>query len=139
MVAMAAVIPPGAARAVMASISMRGIRAVKVAANAMAGLRAPVRISDASMPFAFHAGAEFVWLPYADEATALRFLKKKQVTQFVVRSYTTYALESVPYLKKWLAGGVPEARLAAQVISGSGEKVLIYDLLPADGGPNSTR
>ena len=73
-----------------------------------------------------------MWLPYADEATTLRFLNKKQVTHVVVRSYTSYALESVPYLKKWLADGVPGARLTAQVVSGSGEKVFVYDLRPGD-------
>jgi hypothetical protein len=42
-----------------------------------------------------------------------------------VRSNT---VEWRPYLKKWMAAGVPDARLTAQVISGTGDKVQVYEL-----------
>jgi 4-amino-4-deoxy-L-arabinose transferase-like glycosyltransferase len=123
--AIAAVILPAAAWMMHSFISMRGTRPIKVVAESMAAMREPLRIADATTAFAFHARAEFVWLPDCDEATALQFLNKKQVTHVVVRSD---AMEWRPYLKKWLAGGVPDARLTAQVISGTGEKVQVYEL-----------
>jgi hypothetical protein len=91
----------------------------------MATKHEPLRIADASSEFAYHAGAEFVWLPSSDEATALQYLKKRQVTHLVVRSEEA---EWRPYLRKWMAGDVPEGRLTAQVTSGTGEKVQIYEL-----------
>jgi Dolichyl-phosphate-mannose-protein mannosyltransferase len=123
--AIAAVILPAAVWTIHSFISVRGTRPIKVVAESMAATREPLRIADASTPFAFHARAEFVWLPDCDEATALQFLNKKQVTHIVVRSDT---MEWRPYLKKWMAGGVPDARLTAQVISGTGEKVQVYEL-----------
>jgi hypothetical protein len=128
--AIAAVILPAAAWMIHSFISMRGTRPIKVVAESMAEMREPLRIADASTPFALHARAEFVWLPDCDEATALQFLNKKQVTHVVVRSDN---VEWRPYLKKWLAGGVPDARLTAQVISGTGKKVQVYELRRAGG------
>lgn len=83
-----------------------------------------MRIADVETPFAFHANAEFVWLPYCDEITALRYLEKMQVTQVVVRSDE---LESRPYLKKWMEEGVPNSRLAARMVSGTGDIVHVYE------------
>ena len=101
-----------------------------VMGESMAAMHEPLRIADVSTPFAFHARAEFVWLPDCDEATALQFLNKKQVTHIVVRSNH---MEWRSYLKKWMAGGVPDARLTAQVISGTGDKVQVYELRRAGG------
>jgi 4-amino-4-deoxy-L-arabinose transferase-like glycosyltransferase len=128
--AIVAVILPAAVWTIHSFISMRGTRPIKVVAESMAATREPLRIADASAPFAFHARAEFVWLPYCDEATALQFLNKRQVTHIVVRSD---AMEWRPYIKKWMADGVPDARLTAQVISGTGEKVQLYELRRAGG------
>jgi len=123
--AIAAAILPAAVWTIHSFVSMRGTRPIKATAESMAEMRGPLRIADASTPFAFHARAEFVWLPDCDEATALQFLNKRQVTHVVVRSD---AMEWRPYLKKWVASGVPDARLMAQVISGTGEKVQVYEL-----------
>jgi hypothetical protein len=128
--AIAAVILPAAAWTIHSFISMRGTRPIKVVGESMAAMREPLRIADVSTPFAFHARAEFVWLPDCDEATALQFLNQKQVTHIVVRSNT---MEWRPYLKKWMAGGVPDGRLTAQVISGTGDKVQVYELRRAGG------
>jgi hypothetical protein len=76
------------------------------------------------------AGAEFVWLPYCDEATALQILSKRQVTHVVTRGE---ALEWRPYLKKWMESGVTGGSLVAQAISGTGEKVQVYELRRAGG------
>jgi hypothetical protein len=126
--ALAAVILPAAVWTVHSFVSMLGTRPIKVVAESMAAMRGPLRIADASTPFAFHARAEFVWLPDCDEATAVQFLNKKQVTHVVVRN-----TDWRPYLKKWMADGVPDARLMAQVISGTGEKVQVYELRRAGG------
>jgi hypothetical protein len=128
--AMTAVILPAAVWTIHSFVSIRSTRPVKLVAENMAAMHRPLRISDASSPFAFHAGAEFVWLPYCDEATALQYLKMRQVTHIVVRSD---AMEWRPYIKKWVAGDVPEGRLIAQVTSGTGEKVQVYELRRAGG------
>ena len=126
----AAVILPPAVFSIHSFRYMRGTRPIKALAENMAVTREPLRIADASGTFAFNAGAEFVWLPYSDEATALQFLNKRQVTHVVVRGE---ALEWRPYLKKWMESGVPGGRLVAQAISGTGEKVQVYELRRAGG------
>ena len=128
--AIAAVILPAAVWMMHSFISMRGTRPIEVVAESMAAMREPLRIADATSPFAWHARAELVWLPDCDEATALQFLNKKQVTHVVVRGDT---VGWRPYLKKWMADGVPDARLTAQVISGTGDKVQVYELRRAGG------
>jgi hypothetical protein len=128
--AIVAVILPTAAWTIHTFASTRGTRPVKAVAESMAAKHESLRIADASSPFSFHAGAEFVWLPYSDETTALQYLKKRHVTHIVVRSGEA---EWRPYLRKWLAGDVPEGRLTAQVTSGTGEKVQIYELRQAGG------
>jgi hypothetical protein len=84
------------------------------------------------------AGAEFVWLPYCDEATALQILSKRQVTHVVTRGealeWRPYLKKWMrPYLKKWIESGVPGGSLVAQAISGTGEKVQVYELRRAGG------
>ena len=134
----AAVILPPAVFSIHSFRYMRGTRPIKALAENMAVTREPLRIADASGTFAFNAGAEFGWLPYSDEATALQFLNKRQVTHVVARGE---ALEWRPYLKKWMESGVPGGRLVAQAISGTGEKGVIYKISP-DGkvsGPGGVR
>ncbi len=99
-----------------------GTRPIEAVSTSLAASGAPMRIADVET---LHANAEFVWLPYCDEITALRYLEKMQVTQVVVRSDE---LESRPYLKKWMEEGVPNSRLAARTISGTGDIVQVYDL-----------
>jgi 4-amino-4-deoxy-L-arabinose transferase-like glycosyltransferase len=84
---------------------------------------APMRIADTSTLAAFHARADFVWLPYCDEATALRFLAKVGASHVVLRS----DLGDRPYLKKWMEEGIPGAR---QLISMSsrGLQFQVYEL-----------
>jgi hypothetical protein len=76
--AIAAVILPAAAWTIHSFISMRGTRPIKVVGESLVAMREPLRIADVSTPFAFHARAEFVWLPDCDEATALQFLKRSR-------------------------------------------------------------
>jgi 4-amino-4-deoxy-L-arabinose transferase-like glycosyltransferase len=128
--AIAAVILPPAVFSIHSFRYMRGTRPIKALAENMAVTREPLRFADASGTFAFNAGAEFVWLPYCDEATALQFLNKRQVTHVVARGE---ALEWRPYLKKWMESGVPGGSLVAQAISGTGEKVQVYELRRAGG------
>jgi 4-amino-4-deoxy-L-arabinose transferase-like glycosyltransferase len=128
--AIAAVILPPAVFSIHSFRYMRGTRPIKALAKNMAVTREPLRFADASGTFAFNAGAEFVWLPYCDEATALQFLNKRQVTHVVARGE---ALEWRPYLKKWMESGVPGGSLVTQAISGTGEKVQVYELRRAGG------
>jgi hypothetical protein len=125
-----AVIAPSAAWASSAFSATRGTRPIKAVGAGFAASARHMRIADTSTPFAFHAHADFVWLPYCDEITALRYLEKKRVTHIVVRGYSP---GSRPYLKKWMENGVPNARLVAQTISGTGEKVLVYDVRRSGG------
>jgi hypothetical protein len=74
---------------------------------------------------AFHARADFIWLPYCDEATALRFLAKSRVTHVVLRDQ---GLDSRPYLKKWMEHDVPNARQLSAMVSATGERFRIYEL-----------
>jgi 4-amino-4-deoxy-L-arabinose transferase-like glycosyltransferase len=128
--AIAAVILPPAVFSIHSFRYMLGTRPIKALAESMAATHEPLRIADASGTFAFNAGAEFVWLPYSDEATALQFLNKRQVTHVVTRGE---ALEWRPYLKKWMESGVPGGSLVAQAVSGTGEKVQVYKLRRGDG------
>jgi hypothetical protein len=66
----------------------------------------------------FHAGATHVWLPYADEQTALRYIDRKNITHVVVRSADA---GTVPYIEKWIRSGVPHPRA---------EAIYAYDLGP---------
>lgn len=124
MLAVAAVLIPSAAWTYPVLSAARGTRPVKAISAGLAAPGTALRIADVSTPFAFHARADFVWLPYCDEATALRYLEKMQVTQVVVRGDDP---ELRPYLKKWMEGGVPNSRLVARTISGAGEVVQVYD------------
>jgi 4-amino-4-deoxy-L-arabinose transferase-like glycosyltransferase len=87
-----------------------------------AGRSAPMRIADGATNAAFHARADFVWLPYSDEATALRFLAERGVTHVVVR----YWLRDTPYLTKWFEQGVPGSRLIIDLALANGDAVKVY-------------
>lgn len=96
--------------------------------NAIAGLTAtetaPMYFADTSTQAAFHANADFVWLPYSDETTALRYLEKVGVTHVVLRP----DVGERPYLQKWIDEGVPGARRVADVTSAKGVRLQIYEL-----------
>ena len=129
--AVATVITPAAISASRELSTARGTRPVKAVSESLAASGMPLRFADASTPFAFHARADFVWLPYCSEATALRYLQEKHVTHVVVRER---AQSSRPYLEKWMVSGVPNSLLVARAISDSGERVWIYDVRRASGG-----
>jgi 4-amino-4-deoxy-L-arabinose transferase-like glycosyltransferase len=130
--AIAAVIVPATAGAMSSFLFMRDTRPIKAAAVSMAGSREPIHVADTTPLFAFHARAEFTWLPYSDEATALRYLQMKRVTHVVLRS-GSWVIDSRPYHKKWFTDGIPNARLVTQVSAGTGEQALIYELGRAPG------
>ena len=124
--AFAAIILPSAAYATVGLISARGERPFKETQYRPSSDQvAPMRIAATFTMAAFHAHADFVWLPYCDEETALRFLQKSGVTHVVLRDRRT---ETRPYLKKWLASGVPNTREVAVSVSASGEHLKVYRL-----------
>ena len=76
-----------------------------------------MRFADESSPFAFHAHADWIWLPYCDEQTALQYLRKKGVTHVVVNGSV---ISARPYLKKWME----------EVAELSAEHVRVFELSP---------
>ena len=112
--------------AVIAASRLSGERAERPFKQAVMDVAAdrsePIRIADTSTSAAFHARADFVWLPYCDESTALEFIKKNKVTHVILRN-----LEGRPYLSKWLNEGVPGARQIVN-LSGAGRRFMIYEI-----------
>lgn len=67
----------------------------------------PKKIMDTATTIAFHAGAQYMPLPYCASAVALRYFDKKNVDFIVLRNLDA---SSRPYLKDWIARGIPSAR-----------------------------
>jgi hypothetical protein len=123
--AVAAVILPAAAWGAANLVSARDSRAIKSAAITLSRSEGELRIADTSTPFAFHAHAEFVWLPYCDESTALTYLARNKVTHVVVQGQ---AADARPYLRKWMTEGIPNATRIATVTAG--DRLQIFALAP---------
>ncbi|MGO4173559.1 ArnT family glycosyltransferase [Bosea sp. TAF32] len=126
---LAAMMLPAALFAIKELTSMHGLRPVKALAMSLASKSEPITIADTMTPFAFHAKADFVWLPHSDEATALRYLALKGVTHVIARSD---GLDEVPYLRSWSRNGVPDGELVAQVPYSNGKLVQLFRLQRPD-------
>lgn len=84
-----------------------------------------LRLSATWTPPAFHARAEFTWLPYSDAVTARRYLDRAGVTHVVLWKGET----TTPYSKSWSETGLPNSRLVADLPSlPSGPAIRIYEL-----------
>jgi 4-amino-4-deoxy-L-arabinose transferase-like glycosyltransferase len=103
----------------------RATRSVKEASANFARTKGEKLFADTSTIFAFYSHARFTYLPYCDEATAIRYLRKQGVTYVVVRDS---GLNSRPYLSKWMETGVPDARDVLQTDSGYGEKIRVFQV-----------
>jgi hypothetical protein len=125
--ALAAVIGPAALLAAKKMLSTHESQTVKALAATMGQGIDQIRIAGTSTPFAFHAKADFVWLPYSDERTALRYLAKHRVTHVVLESDW---LDTVPYLRSWAESGVPGGQLIAQAAPSKGKLVQVFRLQP---------
>jgi hypothetical protein len=123
-VAAAGVLIPAAASAATQFMDDRAELAVKQAAKNLAedGTR-QIRIADTQTIVAFEAHARLVWLPYCEEATALRYLHKNHVTDIVLEDKDASIR---PYMRKWLESGVPDSRLILAVTSRQGHGLKIY-------------
>jgi hypothetical protein len=78
---------------------------------------------------AFHARAEFVWLPVSDEVTARRFLAENRVTHVVLLRSDRYA----PYQDKWMRDGIPDARRIIDInLPAADERFQVYELQAQD-------
>jgi hypothetical protein len=84
-------------------------------------------VADSSAPFALHARPQATSLPYCDEETALRFLRKKDVTHVVV---SEYALDTRRYRKKWTEDGLPDSEEVMPPISETPKRVRVFKLKP---------
>jgi Dolichyl-phosphate-mannose-protein mannosyltransferase len=123
--AVLAVLSPSAVNAASTLSHAHGTRSIKAASIRFAGSSGHIRIADASTLFAFHAGAEFTFLPYCAEATALRYIERMRVTHIVVRDT---GLTSTPYLEKWMKFGVPDARQVLGMVADTGERIYVYQI-----------
>jgi len=104
----------------------RADRPIKIAGEWLQVTTAgPVRILDTATNISFHAKATHFWMPYCDEATAIRYLESKRVNVVVIRK--SYA-ELFPYLRTWADKGIPHphAKLARSFEIGAREKITIY-------------
>ena len=110
----------------------RGLRPIEALSIRLATGSGALKIADTSTPFAFHARAEFVWLPYCDGGTAVKYLAKKQVTHVVLDQQ--YA-DATPYLRSWAQNGVPGALLVGQAQSADGRLVQVFRLQPPPAAP----
>ena len=130
-IAIAAILLPSALFARSDLLAYRSSRQIKQLAQTCAATSDGVlRIAGTTATFAFNAHAEYVSLPYCSEETALRYLKKMNVTHVVVRQWNN----DRPYLSKWLDKGVPGARQVALNLEG-GEKVRVFELSKPEAAP----
>jgi 4-amino-4-deoxy-L-arabinose transferase-like glycosyltransferase len=125
MLGLAAMLMPAALFAIKEMVSTHGSRPIKALAMMLAAQSRGLTIADTSTPFSFHANASFVWLPYCDEPTALKYLALKQVTHVVVRSNS---LDEVPYLRSWHRKGPPGGELVAEAPYSRGRLVQVFRL-----------
>lgn len=126
-IALAALLLPAGLFAAGNMLWTRGSRPIEALSTRLGDGSAALKIADTSTPFAYHAGAEFVWLPYSDEGTALKYLAKKQVTHVVLRSDVE---DAPPYVRSWLQQGVPGAELVGEARSTRGDLVQVFQLKP---------
>jgi len=122
LLAVLTILAPSAAWASSAFLSTRDTWPIKVAAFNLARSGHAMRFADESSPFAFHAHADWIWLPYCDEQTALQYLRKKGVTHVVVNGSV---ISARPYLKKWMEDGVPDSPEVAEL---SAEHIRVFEL-----------
>ena len=125
--AIAAIIVPSAASAGSAFLATRDTRPIRAFATRLAASGEALRVADSTSPFAFHAGAQLIWMPYSDEQTALNFLQKKGVTHVVVDDEEMLGR---PYLKKWMEEGVPNSQEVVPPISGTRRKIRVFRFGP---------
>ena len=85
-----------------------------------------MRFADTSTLFAFYSHARFTFLPYCDEATAIRYLREKGVTHVVVRDS---GLNSRPYLSKWMETGVSDAHEVLRTVARNGERIRVFQIV----------
>lgn len=85
----------------------------------------PSWIMDTSVQVAFYAGADLMYLPYADSDLAVRYVAKKHPDYIVLLERGASGL---PYQNAWYRDGIPDARatLVYDRGSDSGERVKIY-------------
>jgi hypothetical protein len=66
-----------------------------------------IRVMDGGLQVAYYAGADLIYLPYAESAVALRYIEKKKPDYIVLIGGSPGGL---PYAAKWFEQGVPDAR-----------------------------
>jgi 4-amino-4-deoxy-L-arabinose transferase-like glycosyltransferase len=101
------------------------------------------RIASIGLALAHYSGGEVMYLPYAEESLALRFLRRAAPDYVALRrTESTMA----PYAEKWLASGLPDecARELADLPQAASASYRIWRwacaaTAPADGAPATSR
>jgi 4-amino-4-deoxy-L-arabinose transferase-like glycosyltransferase len=95
----------------------------------------PKTVMDSATLVAFHAHASYLAFPYSSESSAFGYIEKSKVDYIVLMSEAIDG--SIPYLKKWMSDGIPDAR--AQLIYSSDSsttgRIVIYRWSNAPSAP----
>jgi 4-amino-4-deoxy-L-arabinose transferase-like glycosyltransferase len=95
----------------------------------------PKTVMDSTTLVAFHAHASYLAFPYSSESSGFGYIEKNGVNYIVLMSEAID--DSIPYLKKWMNDGIPDAR--AQLIYSSDSsttgRVVIYRWSNAASAP----
>src|SRR5205085_10374340 len=76
-------------------------------------------VMDLGLQVAYYAGADLIYLPFAESDVALRYVARKKPDYIVLVEDATGGL---PYTAKWFSEGIPDKRA-----------VLVYDERPRGG------
>lgn len=85
----------------------------------------PQWVMDAGLQVTYYAGADLIYLPYADSNLALLYIAKRRPDYIVLKSED---LESLPYTAMWFQQGIPDQRAVLVYDRGTAvsERVKIY-------------
>jgi 4-amino-4-deoxy-L-arabinose transferase-like glycosyltransferase len=85
----------------------------------------PKWVMDAGLQVTYYAGADLIYLPYADSNLALLYIAKRRPDYIVLKSED---LESLPYTAMWFQQGIPDQRAVLVYDRGTtaSERVKIY-------------
>lgn len=87
-------------------------------------------VMDLNLQVAYYAGADLMYLPYADADLALRYIVKRNPDYIVL---TGGGQSDVPYTGKWFSEGIPSpsAQLIYDQPRSGGERIKIYRWAPS--------
>jgi hypothetical protein len=117
-----------AASAGVLAMEARATRPIKsLAEQQQRSAPRPLHVLDSHTVVSFHAAATHFWLPYADSATAAKYIDKNAIDLVVLR---TAEADTRPYARAWIEKGLPigNARLLQTFDLRGGERVIVYKI-----------